>query len=63
MFSCRHGVEMDQDKSTTGDWYDAMGSNIGSMGGESNKSIVRVFVIVEGTAKEYMLWPGRLEWF
>jgi hypothetical protein len=43
-----HCVEMDEDESTTGDWHNDMGSTTGSMGGESNKSVVWVFVMKEG---------------
>ena len=51
--SFMHGVEQpEQGDSTPGDWHDAMESTTGSMGGEYQKGVVRVFVIVEGAGKD-----------
>jgi hypothetical protein len=49
--SFMHGVEPNQDNMTTGYWQDTEESIIGSMGGESNEGVVRVFVVVKGAGK------------
>jgi hypothetical protein len=48
-----HGVEGNHDDVTIGDWNDAVESTSGSMGGESNRGVVRVFVVVEGAGRYF----------
>jgi hypothetical protein len=47
-----HGTETDHESVNTSDWHDTMESSTGSMGGESNKSVVRVFVVVKGAGED-----------
>lgn len=51
--SFMHGVEVNQDDLTGGDWNSAWESTTGSMGGESNRGVVRVFFFMEGAGKDF----------
>jgi hypothetical protein len=54
-----HGAETDHESVNASDWHDTMESSAGSMGGESNKSVVRVFVVVKGAGEDMCCGQGH----
>jgi hypothetical protein len=52
-----HDVEGNMDDMTAEDWHDTAESTIGSMGGESNKGVVKVYVVVKGAGIDFCCGP------
>jgi hypothetical protein len=49
---CMHGAETDHESVNASDWHDTMESSTGSMGGESNESVVGMFAVVKGAGED-----------